>query len=134
VNLYDSMMQACLSGLNEGERHQISVGLLCRIVGLCAEVVEPDDPDEAPPALQYIKASMVRLHDTVWRPETERFAAVVTTDADLSVGLIRVEFDDGATFWYSTADTVQIPLYETRARDWNQRHPAAAGATPTEDR
>jgi hypothetical protein len=134
VSVYDSMMEACLQGLYEGERNKLSVQLLCRIVRICADTVSPLDPDEDPPGLQYIKAWSARLRDVVWRPDINRFADIKVIDSDLAVGLMRIEFDDGQAFWYSSEDVIEIPVHRSLAHEWNERHRTdAAGATPVID-
>jgi hypothetical protein len=134
VTTFDDMMEACLSSLYEGERNKISVQLLCRIVRICADTVTPPDPNEGPPALQHIKAWSARIRDVVWRPDTNRFAHIVTIESDLAVGLMRIGFDDATAYWYSSDDVVEIPVHRALAHEWNERHRAnSAGATPVTD-
>lgn len=132
VDLFDTMMRACLDGLYEGERREITAFLLGRIVRICADVVD-DDQDVPLPALLWIKAWTLRVGDLVWRPEPELFAGVTLIDSDSAVGVLRVAFDDDSTSWYSSADTVQIPMHRAVARTWNDRRRCYGfphGATP----
>jgi hypothetical protein len=132
VDPFDKMLRACLDGLYEGERREITAHLLGRIVRICADVVDAVEGTPAP-ALLWIKAWTLRVGDLVWKPEPELFAGVTLIDSDSAVGVLRVAFDDDTASWYSSADTVQIPMQRAVARAWNdrrRRHGIFQGATP----
>lgn len=126
---YDSMMRACMDGLEEYERREINAGLLDRIVRICADVAVEIGDSRTPPTLQHIKAWSLRVGDTVWMPESENFATAKVIRSD-DVGLLRVEFGHDITHWYASEDVVQIPVHRALAERWNERH-RHAGATPT---
>lgn len=117
---FDRMLRACDSGLNDVDRRRLPQAVLYRIVQLCADAVSPIGDDEIPMGLQFIRATMIRPFDAIWRPTTRMFADVHTIDPD-DAGLLRVEFSDGSVTWYSTTDVVEIPPYRAVAEDWNQR-------------
>lgn len=115
-DLFSEMLTACMNGLYDGERREMSAELLRRVIRICADVADTGD---GPPPTAFIKAWTLRPGDLVWMSDC-RFLAVETIESD-PVGMQRVEFEDGSSTWYQREEPVLIPTDRAQGHQWNRR-------------